>query len=183
MDTSPVGVRHFEVYNNTFIHAGGTDQIANQNWAIWIRGGTGIIANNSIANISGSWWGDKPELKFSIRGAEDVRPQGDCASVSYPVTRQLGQNYNGTSYFTDPIYIWGNTGATEISAGFGWGNPCGLDFNTFWQSGRDYVLNSAKPGWTAYTYPHPLLTASAPPSNNGKHKGGKRNVSGGALFQ
>ncbi len=76
MDTSPVGVRHFEVYNNTFIHNGGSSQIANQNWAIWIRGGTGVIYGNQIANLAGSYWGNKSELHFSIRGAEDVRPQG-----------------------------------------------------------------------------------------------------------
>jgi chitodextrinase len=163
-DTSAVGIRHFEVYQNTFRHNGGTSQLAAQNWAIWIRGGTGVIFNNQIADIAGSYWGDKPELKFSIRGAEDVRPQGSCANVQYPVPRQLGQNFNGVSYFTDPIYIWGNTGATAIDAGWHWGNPCNLSFSTFFQWGRDAVNGSPKPGYTPYTYPHPLrASAQVPP--------------------
>ena len=80
-DTSPAGVRHFEVYKNTFRHLGGTSQIANQNWAIWIRGGTGVIFQNQIDNLAGSYWGDKSEVKLSIRGAEDARPQGRAVVV------------------------------------------------------------------------------------------------------
>lgn len=164
MDTSPVGVRHFEVYNNTFGHPGGSSQLANQNWAIWIRGGTGVIFKNQIDDISGSYWGNKQELKFSIRGAEDVRPQGSCGNVRYPAPRQLGQNHNGSGYFTDPIYIWGNTGASGIDAGWHWGNPCGFSFNTFFQWGRDAVnTDTPKPGYTPYAYPHPLRGGAPPP--------------------
>lgn len=157
MDTSPVGVRHFEIYDNDFRYS---DASVNQNWHIWIRGGTGVIFNNKIANLVGQMWGDKPELHFSIRGAEDARPQGSCSSVSYPVPRQLGQSHNGSNYTTDPIYIWGNTGTQAISAGWNWGNPCGLNFSSFWQSGRDYVTGSAKPGYSPYAYPHPLRSSN-----------------------
>lgn len=154
--TSSQGVRHFEVYNNTWKHDGGTSQIANQNWAVWIRGGTGVIFNNQIANLAGSYWGNKAELHFSIRGAEDARPQGSCENVKYPVPRQLGQNYDGTKYFTDPIYIWGNTGTVAIQDGWRWGNPCGHNWETYFKWGRDAVNGSSKPGYTPYTYPHPL---------------------------
>lgn len=164
-DSSSVGVRHFEVYNNAFRHLGGTSQLANQNWAIWLRGGTGVIYNNQIDNVAGSYWGDKAEIKMSIRGAEDVRPQGACSDVRYPVPAQLGQNHNGTGWFTDPIYFWGNTGAQAFDAGWHWGNPCGLNFNNFFQWGRDAVnTNTPKPGYVAYAYPHPL-TGSATPSS------------------
>lgn len=161
MATSPDGVRHFEVYQNEFHHDGAMSQIANQNWAIWIRGGTGVIFNNQIADLAGSYWGDKAELRFTIRGAEDARPQGGCDQVSYAVPRQLGQNHDGASYFTDPIYIWGNTGTSSISAGWAWGNPCNFDFSTFFQWGRDaYRDGTEKPGYTPYPYPHPLVIAS-----------------------
>lgn len=162
-DTSPKGIRHFEVYNNNFIHNGGSSQIANQSWAIWIRGGTGVIYNNQIANIAGSYWGNKSEIILSIRSAEDVRPQGSCANVKYPVPRQLGQSYDGTKYYTDPIYIWGNTGTVAISDGWNWGNPCGLTWGAFFQWGRDGVNGSAKPSYTAYSYPHPLLIQGISP--------------------
>lgn len=168
MATSPVGVRHWEVYGNTFHYPGGTDQIANQNWCIWIRGGTGVIANNYFDDIAGWYWGNKPEARFSIRGAEDCRPQGSCQNVRYPVPHQLGQNYNGESYFTDPIYIWGNTGTFVMGMGWSWGNPCGLTFSEFFKSGRDYVVGTPKPGYTAFPYPHPLVAGHnsiAAPSN------------------
>lgn len=168
-DSSPQGVRHFEVYNNKFIHNGGTSQIANQNWAIWIRGGTGVIFNNQVSDMAGSYWGNKKEVVLSIRGAEDDRPQGTCAQVKYPVPRQLGQNFDGTSYFTDPIYFWGNTGTVAMGEGWAWGNPCGFNFSTFFQWGRDAINGTAKPGYTPYVYPHPLVQGTAdsllPPSD------------------
>jgi hypothetical protein len=168
-DTSPFGVRHFEVYSNKFLNTGAESndcsQLANENWAVWIRGATGVIYDNYFDNLAGSCWGDKPEIKLSIRGAEDVRPQGSCSQVSYPVPRQLGQNHNGSSYFTDPIYLWGNTGTAQVSGGWNWGNPCGFNWNTFFQWGRDGINSAgtggtAKPGYTAYTYPHPLTQSS-----------------------
>jgi hypothetical protein len=125
-DTSPVGVRHFEVYENQFLHAGGTDDIANQNWSIWIRGGTGVIFDNVLDDIAGSYWGNKDEVRFSIRGAEDARPQGACSDVTYPVPHQIGQSHDGANSVTDPIYLWGNTGAVAIAADWNWGNPCGV---------------------------------------------------------
>ena len=167
-DTSPNGLRHFEVYNNSFGNTRDTSQLANESQAVWIRGATGVIYNNFFANLAGNYWGTKPEIRMNIRGAEDVRPQGTCAQVSYPVPHQLGQNNNGTSDFTDPIYLWGNTGTIIISAGWNWGNPCGFTFTTFFQWGRDGVNptgsgGSPKPGYVAFTYPHPLVLSSGTP--------------------
>ncbi len=160
-DTSPIGLRHFEVYNNNFVDPPTSAQIGNINQVVWLRGATGVIFNNYSDSIAGSFWGSKPNLRMNIRGGEDVRPQGTCAQVTYPVPRQLGQNFDGTKYFTDPIYIWGNTGTWNISAGWNWGNPCGLTWSTFFQWGRDGINNgTAKPGYTPYTYPHPLTKGS-----------------------
>jgi len=115
-----------------------------------------------MPDISGACgWGDKPEAKLDCRGAEDVRPQGNCSQVSYPVPRQIGQNYNGTSYFTDPVYIWGNDRTPDMGLGWSWGNPCGLVWNDFVREGRDYVLGTAKPGYSPYVYPHPLTQDGA----------------------
>ncbi|HEY8549373.1 MAG TPA: hypothetical protein VIL35_05395 [Vicinamibacterales bacterium] len=162
-DTSPVGVRHWEVYDNVFQHPGGncTTQLCNQNWLILMRGGTGVITDNRFVDIAGSYWGQKAELSFWIRGAEDARPQGSCSNVRYPVPRQVGQNHNGTAYFTDPVRIWNNSGPQDITAEWRFGNPCGLRFSDFWQEGRDYAF-SPRPGYQKYPYPHPLLNASNP---------------------
>jgi Chitobiase/beta-hexosaminidase C-terminal domain len=195
------GMRHFEIYNNSFLYPRPSDlTLGNINWFIWIRGGTGVIYNNNFDSLSGSTWGDKSEIRLAIRGAEDDRPNGlSCGADAYPVMHQLGQNNNGVGAsfnsgtgvfsggeFTDPIYFWGNTGnqgadsggyTIEVSAAFFWGNPCGFNWNTYFQWGRDAINTTvgspslgsgggsvegtggtAKPGYTAYTYPHPLVT-------------------------
>jgi hypothetical protein len=174
-DTSAWGLRHFEIYNNAFkntgAESGDSSQLANENQAIWIRGATGVIYNNTFENLAGSFWGNKPEIRLNNRGAEDAGRDASgntisCSSVKYPAFRQLGQNFNGSSYFTDPIYFWGNTGASNELDGWNWGNPCGYTWSTYFQWGRDAVNQAitggtAKPGYTAYQYPHPLAQAGA----------------------
>jgi len=186
-DSSPQGMRHFEIYNNSFLFpdkscAAGNSSLSNINQWIWIRGGTGVIFNNNFDHLQSTCWGTKTEVRLSLRGAEDDRPQGTCSQVTYPVPHQLGQNHNGTSSFTDPIRFWGNTGTViSVSGGWTWNNPCGFNWNTFFQWGRDgenaslllpILLSltggsvsglggSPKPGYTAYTYPHPLVQGSS----------------------
>jgi hypothetical protein len=168
--SSPFGIRHWEIYNNTFKNtcSEATSQnsttcadITNQQNHIWLKGGTGVIYNNVMDSLNTGWWGNKSEVAFSI----------EACSGSYPLPRQLGQNYN-TSQFTDPIYMWGNTiqnGDHLFTASGNWLYTCSLTFTNYLQSGRDYVdndtgsgsgSNAPKPGYTAYTYPHPL-TGSA----------------------
>lgn len=166
-DTSPIGIRHFEIYNNTWQYptTGCSTQLANQNWLARLRGGTGVVFNNVMPNIAvACGWGDKPEVRLDLRGAEDVRPQGSCSSTRYPVPRQIGQNHNGSSYFTDPVYIWGNSQTPQLGLGWGWGNPCGFVWEDFVKAGRDYIMGSARPGYVPFTYPHPLLAQSGSPS-------------------
>jgi hypothetical protein len=187
-DSSTYGGRHFEIYENQFLLpdqtcANGNQSLSNVNQYIWIRGGTGVVFNNNYQHLFTQCWGLKPEIRISIRGAEDTRPQGTCNQVVYPVPHQCGRNNNGAIDFTDPIWFWGNTGATvSVFSGWTWGNPCGFNWNTFWQWGRDGMNTSltlptvlpsiggtvsalggtAKPGYTAYTYPHPLVPGGSP---------------------
>ena len=197
-DSSPYGMRHFEIYGNSFLFpdktcTAGNSSLSNINFYIWIRGATGVIFDNNFDHLSSTCWGTKTEIKLSNRGAEDDRPQGTCSATHYPTPHQLGQNHNGSNDFTDPIWFWSNNGATiSVSAGWAWGNPCGFDWNTYFQWGRDgsnSSLNlsllslsvngvsvsglggSPKPGYTSYAYPHPLVQGStssnapAAPSN------------------
>jgi hypothetical protein len=192
-DSSPQGLRHFEIYSNSFLFpdktcGGGNSSLSNINQFIWIRGGTGVIYNNNFDHLSSTCWGTKTEVKLSNRGAEDDRPQGSCSATHYPTPHQIGQNNNGTNDFTDPITFWGNNGATiSLSGGWVWGNPCGFDWNSFFQWGRDGVNSgltiplslsstgggvsglggSPKAGYAPYTYPHPLVhgtTSSSDPT-------------------
>jgi len=196
-DTSQYGCRHFDIYENSFEYPTDTpgwptgvlmspyfggSYSCNVGWAIWLRGGTGVIYNNYLDYINtndgihGSAWGDgKAGMNATIRAIQDVLNNvfpgaypDHCEYVTYPAPRQLGQGNNGVADFTDPIWVWGNTGYLVPfgAAGFTWGNPCALpDYTVFWQEGRDYILSdggygaTAKPGYTAYTYPHPLITA------------------------
>lgn len=64
-----------------------------------------------------------------------------------------------------PIYGW-NNGSMSIGTYDG-GFSCGTGLSTYLQSGRDYVDSTTMPGYTAYTYPHPLAAAGSiltPPS-------------------
>ncbi|MFL6449630.1 MAG: hypothetical protein ACJ746_18400 [Bryobacteraceae bacterium] len=175
-DTSPYGMRHFEIYNNSFLLpdktcTSGNTSLSNVNQWIWIRGGTGVVFDNTFDNLSSQCWGTKPEVRLSIRAAADPTLIGrTCSNISYPVPRQIGQNHNGTSYFTDPVYFWGNTGTLTYPENddYGWTNTCSNHtWNNFFQWGRDSINNSivagnAKPGYTAYTYPHPLIQSTSP---------------------
>lgn len=199
-DTSPQGMREFEIYNNSFLFPdqtclNGNASLSNINQWIWIRGASGVIFNNNFDSLYSSCWGDKNEVLMSIRGAEDHRPQGTCAQVAYPVPHQLGQDNNGTSDYTDPIWFWGNTSNNgpdagdslkiQVGAGWGWGNPCAFNFSQFFNWGTDAVntavgtvsggsagvnvdgvLGTAKPGYTPYTYPHPLISGSTSGSSS-----------------
>lgn len=157
-DTSPIGNRHFEIYNNQFNQS---DKNVNQSWQIWIRGGTGVVFNNFIQDLNGQQWGNKPEVEISVRAASGggtAYPGGCC--TTYPCIRQSGQNHNGTSQFTDPIRFWNNTGGYVITPAQNWGS-CGGPASNFIQNGRDYTDGAARPNYVPYTYPHPLRTGSA----------------------
>ena len=196
-DSSPYGMRQFEVYSNTFNFtridsscSTGNAAFSNINWEIWIRGGSGVIYNNTMAPLVSGCWGTKPMIKLDIRSIEDQRFGTACGSLTYPRNHQLGQSNNGTVDITDPIAFWGNVSSLpgtkphgffiNVPNGFDWGNPCALpDWNVFFQWGRDAVNTSLtlpvvqpaggevegqggtpKGGYTAFTYPHPLVTSS-----------------------
>lgn len=149
--TSTNGVRHYEIYNNDFNY---TDDTYNVGWFMWFRGGTGVIYNNEIDDITGSHWGNKPEVRFSIRAADDG-PSGCC--TTYPCEQQLGQNYNGSSYFLDPMYFWNNDTIHDWEDNdWTWGGTCGNTWSNFFQINRDYYRNTQKSGYSPYTCPHPL---------------------------
>lgn len=179
-DTSTYGMRQFELYENTYSNGdqfGDTtgcnppfyDQcIVNIPQAIWIRGGTGVIFNNAFTFGPGNF-GTKPVVRINGRayGQPTLTTIGKtCATIAYPEANQPGQSYVGGVRVTDPIYFWDNTGSWSLAEidDFGW-NDCSNPWSTFFQWGRDAINpaltgGSAKPGYTAYTYPHPLAGAT-----------------------
>jgi hypothetical protein len=167
-DTSPAGARHWEVYDNVFTFtASGENYPLNLNYFFYVRGGTGVIADNVFPHIASQMWGEKGEILmtvFNIRRSSQYVP----CQTSYPAARQIGRNYRNGSNVTDPVYIWGNTGSGNYN------NPGIVDYQpdqcgngqlsiNYIKAGRDYITGSAKPGYSPYPYPHPLRNAIASP--------------------
>lgn len=86
-ETSPAGARHWEVYKNTFIFTpSGGNYPLNLNYFFFIRGGTGVIANNVIPHIGSQRWGEKSEITmtiFNLRRSSQFVP----CQTSYPAAR------------------------------------------------------------------------------------------------
>jgi hypothetical protein len=187
-DTSPIGNRHWEIYNNTFNYStsgrawGGHPYPLNMNTWFTVRGGTGVIANNSMDNIPFNKTGIQLSV-YSINRVDAIPCQ-----TAYPAAHQLGQGWSsvstaqyghpavskdGTGAVPDPIYIWNNTGTETTDTNYVGvyqftPDQCGNNekIGTFLQEGRDYFVNEARPGWTPYTYPHPLRRNALGPSNS-----------------
>jgi hypothetical protein len=150
------GTRQFEVYNNTFRRVANNTSV--NKW-VWVRGSTGVIANNVMDRADspdGSTYPNKAELKLSV----------GCPTA-YPVQYQIGQAYvTPESRPSKPLAIFGNTGAGTTDSDFiriegsqTAGPPCGTP-GSYIQLGRDYVLSNTW-GWRPYTYPHPLQSIQA----------------------
>ncbi|MBV8967952.1 MAG: hypothetical protein JO331_02690 [Verrucomicrobia bacterium] len=171
MDTSPYGTRQWELYGNSFIFStSGTSMAGNAfplnlNWWFFCRGGTGAIWGNSMPDINSEIWGDKDSVLFTVynirRASGFIPPQR-----AWQAMHQVGQGYNGRLTL-DPIYIWGNIGGTNYNRPgiTDWPQDevgLGLLSANFLELGRDYFVNTAKPGYAPYRYPHPLRTQGVP---------------------
>lgn len=181
-DTSNYGVRHYEFYDNTFLFNGYNDgNTLNLGYFFFLRGGTGVFTDNVIPDITSTDFGDKSELVMIVINLRRNSGPNPCWGANvvgnqYPAPRQIGMGRitgNGTDgtgrsadIFTyvgdvEPAYIWNNTGTVPT--------PAIADDSTFPGActnpdasgnyivqNRDYILGSAKPSYTKYTYPHPL---------------------------
>jgi hypothetical protein len=148
-ETSIYGAREWEIYDNSFIYSSsgkgpsGASYPLNMNSWVFVRGGTGVVANNSMENIPYNKTGIMLNV-FSITRGMDDGAGGTFCPLAYPAPRQTGWGWSSTSNaewgigddtnanrlvgdsspglfgpdgigaVLDPIYIWGNTG-TEIT--------------------------------------------------------------------
>ena len=157
-DTSPDGTRQFEIYNNTFQRVTSN---ANVNKWIWVRGGSGVIANNVMDSVNTPDYGGKVSIRLGV----------GCP-VGYPVPHQIGQtNLPAQSPPPQPLLIFGNSGAgatgssflsiSENGTGGGGSTGCANPGN-YVKVNRDYYLSNQW-NWTPFAYPHPLAGVSASP--------------------
>ena len=156
----------------------------------FLRGGTGIIADNTgLRDMSSCAWGNKPAFAPTVMnlqrnaGPNPCWGTGTTNGARYPAPRQVGRGYvTGTgrdglgrtndahTYVGDsePLYIWNQT-FSVVPADYD-STECGSPDNSgnYIKAGRDYIMGTPKPGYTKYAYPHPLRTgrrAPAAPTN------------------
>ncbi len=195
-DTSNYGQRHFEYYNNIGVFNAYSDGTTfDMCWWFFIRGGTFVIYNNTLPALVSGDYGTKSDADMTVMnlqrnaGPDACWGAGTTNGRDYHAPRQVGMGYvtgqghdglgrtdDSITYVGDsePGYIWGNSRqplgntATEDYGGTECTNP---DTSAnYIVLNRDYFNGStAKPGWTPYTYPHPLRggggSPPSPPSN------------------
>ena len=168
------GTRAIEVYNNKFVN-----NLSHIDNALEFRSGTAVFYNNA-ASGSGGYDGGVALKCFRDNG-NYWATWGPCDGTTYydgnlpgesgyPCLDQPGrgvgdlmrsgsdpQPHSWPYQALSPVYIWGNTGFENGEGGA---------TSTRVQENRDFYL-SAKPGYSAYTYPHPLTVTLNSPRNVG----------------
>jgi len=179
-DTSNYGVRHYEIYDNEFVFNGKSDGTTfNLNWWFFLRGGTGVIADNIMPDINSGDYGNKAEINATVMNLQRNGGPNGCwganiAGNQYPAPRQVGMGYvtgaagnDAITYKGDsePLYIWGNSIAPAVGRSDFGGTDCASPDSTanYFVAGRDFIEDGTKkPGYTKYPYPHPQRVSSPP---------------------
>jgi hypothetical protein len=157
------GTRSWEIYNNT---------ITQENRSMWapffLRGGTGVVFNNTFY---GKWSSGPSIIVDNRRSFQALGEGGLCDGSSlwdgneepngYPARDQIGRSTDKWLWTNenpyppqehDPFYQWGNK-HNNIGILVLVHNNCGIHI----KENRDYYNNIARPDYTPYTYPHPLI--------------------------
>lgn len=171
------GCRKIEIYENNFTY---TATSVSVDRFVSLRGATGVIFNNTLTgpwpqggavnlDIRRTTYSDAPGGVFGL--CDGTSPfDGNQDSTGWPCLDQIGRSldtvplrYPYPPYPVqagDPLYLWNNRCHCP-------GSPSGgspLHVSAYdalaaarIHSNRDYFdEQGAKPGYTAYTYPHPL---------------------------
>jgi hypothetical protein len=143
--SSSWGGRSFEFYENTFSTTVQPRNLAGRYF--WARAGHGVMFNNVVNEASTSDYSQPALFTSNVEGGTyNMTWDGS----TWPKPRQAGCGHNGSAYVSDPIYFWGNTGDNAAMVSGTTDTP-GVNI------GRDLITTGAeKPGYTPYTYPHPL---------------------------
>lgn len=161
------GGREFEVYDNHWI---ATTDYGNKPFVI--RGGTGVVYNNTYTSNGHRLEGEGLRM-MEVDSGSTCSAGGTCHACSYPAPYQIGRGTNNT---LDPLYMWNNKLDGKywiVSDTKGWwpntgdSSCCSVLPMQIAQAGRDYYSseNNPKPGYKAYTYPHPFTGSSKKPGS------------------
>lgn len=156
--------RKWEIYENTIAQVNETI-----NTPMFLRGGTGVVFNNTVTGTFNS-----PIAFDCVRAFTDPIPgsepglcdgdspwDGNLDQYGYWARDQIGRSTDVSVWpaaapypaqALDAAYVWNNTINAE---------PLGVyvaeSSQNLIQANRDYYVNAgAKPGYAAYTYPHPV---------------------------
>lgn len=171
-------VMHTEIYENT---------ITGNAWlGIRIRGGTSVIFNNDFgSSIKDPILVDNQRSCEELIGCLGAWANNGCDGTSsydgntpgeqgWPCIDQIGRGANQAS---DPMYEWGNESCSTPPCG-GTGTDVNIEIFTLGElscarqteyhlkASRDFYNDTQKPGYTPYTYPHPLRTSRPDPPTN-----------------
>ena len=164
------GVRSYEIYDNVFT----TSHFLF--CGVYLRGGTGVIFNNTFRGAGGqsgykigiltaNYRSDRAYMPWGM--ATGTNPwDGNQDSSGYPCLDQVGWGTcdllprdpdppaSWPHQSSEPLYLWNNNWTPVPS------NPGGVvgSQNLVIRENRDYLNDTPKPGYTPYTYPHPLVT-------------------------
>lgn len=155
-DTSYIGQRYFEFYNNVGIFEAYTDgSTANMNWWMFVRGGTFVWHDNNLPQLSSQDWGNKPDVDItvmSLQREDNYACWGAGYSTGgqfYHAPRQVGFGYvtgNGTVTYSPLGYsnatattigISGSAYVGDSEPAYIWNNNRTMNVQT-----SDYGLNS-----------------------------------------
>jgi hypothetical protein len=161
--------RSWEIYNN-MLNAPRADLM----WApLFIRGGTGVIYNNSVLGA----WGQPALILDNVRSFSSGYDYGVCNGSSpadgnqlsngWPCRDQIGRGSDTALWTTqrpfppqsaEPAYFWNNAAPG--------GGPLAVyihnNSDPWIVEGRDYHNNVPRPEYTPFTYPHPLVSGTTP---------------------
>ena len=165
--------RWVEIYNNQFHYTQTPSPMAiDKN--IWMRGGSGIIANNTVTGGDAVWGWQFFTSFTNFRSSTSYSPWGQCnGSSSYDTEagdpdgyRCVDQCGAGTSNLLsgetptaepvnntlEPYYVWGNSLNATPTLGDAFG--VGSEVSHIVEN-RDYYVDTARPGYT-FAGVHPL---------------------------
>lgn len=124
-DTSFIGMRHLEWYNNASIFQGYSDgTTANLVRGLFIRGGTFVYHDNTSPTISSMDWGNGSDIEMTVMTLrrQDSLPcwgAGGSAGQYYHAPRQVGfGNVTGTGTVTYPPLGFNNSSTTTNASGY-----------------------------------------------------------------
>jgi hypothetical protein len=160
------GTFSYELYENTFTTA---DNPRN-NWvAFYTRGGTGVLFNNAVINAAGNPYNDFAAVQDNRSCDHSSTHWGACDGTSacdgntpgmsgYPCRDQIGRStdFSNTEVHPqalEPLHAWNNMfdgSPVAIESR----DTCDLSLEHVVE-GRDFI-NGVRPGYTPYSYPHPL---------------------------